>query len=110
MLTRLFSNFVSNLQVLLFVAPVTLLAIICHECAHGFVSYKLGDPTAKNAGRLTLNPFKHLDTIGTLCMLFFHVGWAKPVPINPMYYRDRKKGIIYVSLAGPVANFLFFRC
>lgn len=106
MLTRLFSNFVSNLQALLFVAPVTLLAIICHECAHGFVSYKLGDPTAKNAGRLTLNPFKHLDPIGTLCMLFFHVGWAKPVPINPMYYRDRKKGIIYVSLAGPVANFL----
>ena len=106
MLTRFFSNFLSELKALLFIAPVMLLAIICHECAHGFVSYKLGDPTAKNAGRLTLNPLKHLDPIGTLCMLFFRVGWAKPVPINPMYYHDRKKGIIYVSLAGPVANFL----
>lgn len=106
MFTRLIQSLASNLQALLFVAPVTLLAIICHECAHGFVSYKLGDPTAKNAGRLTLNPLKHLDPIGTLCMLFFHVGWAKPVPINPMYYSNRKRGIIYVSLAGPVANFL----
>ena len=105
MLARLFSNFTAELQSLLFTAPVILLAVICHECAHGFVSYKLGDPTAKNAGRLTLNPLKHLDPIGTLCMLFFHVGWAKPVPINPTYYRNRKKGIIYVSLAGPIANF-----
>ena len=70
------------------------------------MSYKLGDPTAKNAGRLTLNPLKHLDPLGALCMLFFHVGWANPVPINPWYYKDRKKGIIYVSLAGPVANFI----
>lgn len=106
MLTRLFSNFASELQSLLFTAPVVLLAVICHECAHGYVSYKLGDPTAKDAGRLTLNPLKHLDPIGTLCMLFFHVGWAKPVPINPTYYRDRKRGIIYVSLAGPIANFI----
>lgn len=106
MFTRLISNLQSELQALLFTAPVVLLAIICHECAHGWVSYKLGDPTAKNAGRLTLNPLKHLDPIGTLCMLFFHVGWANPVPINPMYYRDRKKGIIYVSLAGPVTNFI----
>ena len=106
LLTRLISNLQSELQALLFTAPVVLLAIICHECAHGWMSYKLGDPTAKNAGRLTLNPLKHLDPIGTLCMLFFHVGWANPVPINPMYYRDRKKGIIYVSLAGPVTNLI----
>jgi len=83
----LLSNFLHNLdgrlQSLLFTAPVILLAVICHECAHGWVSYKLGDPTAKQAGRLTLNPFKHLDLMGSLCMLFFHVGWAKPVPINP---------------------------
>lgn len=106
MFSRLFMNFQEQLQSLLFTAPVVLLAIVCHECAHGWVSYKLGDPTAKNAGRLTLNPFKHLDPIGALCMLFFHVGWANPVPINPMYYRDRKKGIIYVSIAGPVTNFI----
>ena len=107
---HLLSNFLHNLdgrlQSLLFTAPVILLAVICHECAHGWVSYKLGDPTAKQAGRLTLNPFKHLDLMGSLCMLFFHVGWAKPVPINPYYYRDRRKGIILVSIAGPAANFI----
>ena len=106
MFRGLFSNWQSGLQSLLFTAPVILLAIVCHEYAHGWVSYKLGDPTAKNAGRLTLNPFKHLDPLGALCMLFFHVGWANPVPINPWYYKDRKKGIIYVSLAGPIANFI----
>lgn len=95
-----------QLQAALFTLPVILPAIICHECAHGWVSYKLGDPTAKNAGRLTLNPLKHLDPIGTLCMIFFHIGWANPVPIDPRYYRDRKKGIIYVSLAGPITNFI----
>jgi len=106
----LLSNFLHNLdgrlQSLLFTAPVILLAVICHECAHGWVSYKLGDPTAKQAGRLTLNPFKHLDLMGSLCMLFFHVGWAKPVPINPYYYKDRRKGIILVSIAGPATNFI----
>lgn len=106
MFRGLFSNFQAQLQSLVFTAPVVLLAIVCHECAHGWVSYKLGDPTAKNAGRLTLNPFKHLDPLGALCMLLFHIGWANPVPINPWYYKDRKKGIIYVSLAGPVANFI----
>jgi Zn-dependent protease len=103
-MTQIISNLQSELQALLFTAPVVLLAIICHECAHGWVSYKLGDPTAKQAGRLTLNPLKHLDVLGTICMLFFHVGWAKPVPINPLYYKDRKKGIIYVSFAGPLTN------
>ena len=106
MFRGIISNWQAELQSLLFTAPVILLAIVCHECAHGWVSYKLGDPTAKNAGRLTLNPLKHLDPVGALCMLFFHVGWANPVPINPWYYRDRKKGIIYVSIAGPVANFI----
>lgn len=106
MLTNLFSYIIDQLQAALFTLPVVLPAIICHECAHGWVSYKLGDPTAKYAGRLTLNPLKHLDPIGTLCMIFFHVGWANPVPIDPRYYRDRKKGIIYVSLAGPVTNFI----
>ena len=106
MFSRLFMNFQEQLQSLLFTAPVVLLAIVCHECAHGWVSYKFGDPTAKNSGRLTLNPFKHLDPIGALCMLFFHVGWANPVPINPMYYKNRKKGMICVSLAGPVTNFV----
>ncbi len=106
MFTEIISDIKTELQALLFTAPVVLLAIICHECAHGLVSYRLGDPTAKNAGRLTLNPLKHLDPLGAICMLFFHVGWAKPVPINPMYYQNRRRGIIYVSMAGPIANFL----
>ena len=96
----------AQLGSLLFVAPAILIAIICHECAHGWMSDRLGDPTPRASGRLTLNPLRHLDLWGTLCLLFFHVGWAKPVPINPYYYKDRKKGIILVSLAGPVMNFL----
>ncbi len=79
-------------------------AITVHEYAHGFVSYKLGDPTAKYSGRLSLNPISHIDPIGALCMIFFRFGWAKPVPINPMYYRNRKRDTAIVSLAGPVAN------
>jgi Zn-dependent protease len=97
-------NLQSQLQPLVLTALVALFAIVCHECAHGWVSCKLGDPTAKNAGRLTLNPLKHIDPVGMLCMAVFRIGWAKPVPINPYYYRDRKKGILYVSLAGPVMN------
>jgi len=96
----------SRIQTYVIAALVAVLAIVCHECAHGWVSYKLGDPTAKNAGRLTWNPLKHIDPIGILCMVLFRVGWAKPVPINPYYYRDRKKGIIFVSIAGPAANFI----
>jgi Zn-dependent protease len=88
------------------------LGITCHEVAHGYVSYLLGDPTAKQAGRLTLNPLKHLDPMGTLVLVLTQlIGWAKPVPINPNYYKDYRKGILYVSLAGPMANFvvmLFF--
>ena len=98
--------YITQLQVILYVAPVMLLAIICHECAHGYVSDRLGDPTPRMSGRLTLNPFKHLDPLGTLCLLIFHMGWANPVPINPYYYKDRKKGIILVSLAGPAVNLL----
>ena len=103
---NLFYHIQSQMQAYVLTALVALLAIVCHECAHGWVSYKLGDPTAKNAGRLTLNPLKHIDPIGILCMVLFRVGWAKPVPINPYHYRDRKKGIIYVSIAGPVTNFI----
>lgn len=83
---------------------VLFTAITVHECAHGLVAYKLGDPTAKNAGRLTLNPLSHLDPIGALCMVIFGFGWAKPVPINPFYFRNRKRDTALVSLAGPAAN------
>lgn len=83
---------------------VMFTAITVHEYAHGFVAYKLGDPTAKNMGRLTLNPLAHIDPLGALMMIFCRFGWAKPVPVNPYYFNDKKKGMILVSLAGPVAN------
>lgn len=101
-----------TLQYFSIVALPFFLGVTCHEVAHGYVSYRLGDPTAKLAGRLTLNPLKHLDPIGTLVLLLTQlIGWAKPVPINPAYYKDPRRGILYVSLAGPLANFavmLFF--
>ena len=98
--------YIQQLRMLIYTVPVMLIAITVHEFAHGWVSYKLGDPTPKYEGRLSLNPLRHLDLIGTLCLLFFHMGWAKPVRINTAYYRNKRQGIIWVSLAGPVANFL----
>ena len=83
---------------------VLFTAITVHEYAHGYVAYKLGDPTAKYSGRLTLNPLSHLDPIGAVCMVLFGFGWAKPVPINPMYFRDRKRDTALTSLAGPLSN------
>ncbi|HLR34375.1 MAG TPA: site-2 protease family protein [Tissierellales bacterium] len=86
--------------------PGLFMAIIFHEVAHGYTAYKLGDPTAKNAGRLTLNPIKHIDLTGFLFLLIFKFGWAKPVPVNSMYFKHRKRDMILVSLAGPLTNFL----
>ncbi|UOF89879.1 site-2 protease family protein [Fodinisporobacter ferrooxydans] len=83
-----------------------LVAIIFHELAHGYVAYRLGDPTAKNQGRLTLNPISHIDPIGLLLILFGPFGWAKPVPINPQHFKNKRVGIALVSVAGPLANFL----
>lgn len=86
--------------------PGLLTAIIFHELAHGLTAYWLGDPTAKNAGRLTLNPIKHIDPVGFLFMLVFRFGWAKAVPINPMNFRNRKLDTILVSIAGVTVNFI----
>lgn len=86
--------------------PLILLALTGHELAHGFVSYKLGDPTPKYDGRLTLNPLAHLDPIGAVLMLIAGFGWAKPVMINPQYYKNPKSGTALVSAAGPAANLL----
>lgn len=86
--------------------PVILLALTVHEVAHGYVAYLCGDGTAKAFGRLTLNPAKHLDLMGTLCMLIAGFGWAKPVPVNMRNLRKPKRDMVLVSLAGPVANLL----
>lgn len=94
------------LQGMLYTLPAVLIAISVHEFAHGYMSYKLGDPTPKYDGRLTLNPFKHMDLTGTICLILFRMGWAKPVRINVARYKNRKQGIVLVSLAGPVMNYL----
>ncbi len=91
---------------IIYLAIGVILSMSIHEVAHGLVSYWMGDPTAKLEGRLSLNPFKHIDWAGLVCLLFFGFGWAKPVPIDSRYYKDAKTGIIWTSFAGPVANFL----
>lgn len=95
-----------NLMHLLIGVPTTLLALTVHEFAHGWVSSKLGDPTPRYQGRLTVNPLAHLDIIGTILMILTGFGWAKPVQINPNYYKNRTKGMALVAAAGPLANFL----
>lgn len=95
--------------------PIFILAVVIHEVAHGWVAYKLGDPTAKHLGRLTLNPISHVDPVGTVILPILLIimnspvvfGWAKPVPINFLGLRNPKKDIIYVGLAGPLANVIF---
>ncbi len=92
------------LRLLLFAPPV-LFALTLHECAHAWVAMRLGDPTAKSLGRVTLNPLKHLDPLGTLALFVSGIfGWAKPVPVNPANFKDPARSMVLVSLAGPLSN------
>lgn len=90
-------------QLLLSVIPA-LVCITLHELSHGFVAYKLGDNTAKQAGRLTLNPIKHIDILGLVMMVAFKFGWAKPVPVNMRSFRNPKRGMAICAMAGPLSN------
>lgn len=102
---------VNSLTGLLTLLIAVALSMSIHELAHGLVSYLFGDPTAKNSGRLSLNPFHHIDWVGLFCLMFLGFGWAKPVPVDSRYYKDPKSGIIWTSFAGPIANFLLsFLC
>jgi len=83
-----------------------LVTLTIHEYAHGYAAYKLGDNTARSFGRLTLNPIKHIDPIGAICMLFLGVGWAKPVPINPRNFKNPKRDFAISALAGPLSNII----
>lgn len=94
-------KFISELIIM---APPLLLALTFHEFSHGYIAYRLGDPTARLAGRLTLNPLHHLDPVGTLAFFIFKFGWAKPVPVNPAYFRNPKTDMLWVALAGPLSN------
>ncbi len=85
--------------------PVLLFAVTIHEYSHGKAALSLGDPTARNAGRLTLNPVPHIDPLGALCLFLFNFGWARPVPVNIRYFRNIRRDTILMALSGPVANF-----
>ncbi len=95
-----------NFRYLILSLPWIVLGLVFHEFCHAHVASRLGDPTPKQEGRLTLNPFVHLDLIGFLALVFLRVGWAKPVQINPRYYKNPMKGMLQVALAGPGGNFL----
>jgi len=89
---------------ILLALPAVLWAISFHEFCHGWVAYQLGDPTARDAGRLTLNPLAHFDVIGAIMLLLFHFGWAKPVPIDPRYFGKPRRDMVLVSVAGVAGN------
>lgn len=96
-----------DFKLLLFLTPPLLLALTVHEFSHGFIAYLLGDPTPKFNNRLTLNPLKHLDPLGTLTLFITQaIGWAKPVPINPNYFKNPWRDMALVSVAGPLSNIL----
>jgi len=98
---------------IVFIVLIYFFSIVMHEVAHGYVAYSLGDPTAKDAGRLTLNPIPHIDLVGTIILPLTSVflgspilfGWAKPVPFNPIYFRDIRRGTFFVAIAGIATNF-----
>ena len=106
MLQSLLENPMEYLTQLVLRLPAVLIAICMHESAHGWVANRCGDPTARLMGRITLNPVKHFDPVGMLCLVFFGVGWAKPVPINPLHFRNYRKDDLKVSLAGVTMNLI----
>lgn len=102
-MSRLFQLFQNPLQ-LLYVLPAIIIGLTVHEWAHAYAAYRLGDPTARNLGRMTLNPIAHIDPIGFLMLLVVGFGWAKPVPVNPRNFKNYKRDDIIVSLAGIFTN------
>lgn len=100
------SNLVRNPLLVILWFIVFAISISFHEFSHAYSAYLLGDPTAKNQGRLTLNPLKHLDPLGTLMIFLIQFGWAKPTPVNAINFENRKQGVMLTSLAGPVSNLL----
>lgn len=102
----LLQQFGDNPELIIYWFMVFAFSISVHESAHAYAAYLLGDPTAKEQGRITIDPLKHLDLFGTLMMLISFIGWAKPVPINPSNFKNKKAGTILVSLAGPLSNLI----
>lgn len=98
------TQLIQSLPLYLLSLPVMLMSLSVHESAHGYAAYKLGDPTAHSLGRITLNPIKHFDLIGFLSMLIFHIGWAKPVPINARLFKKPRRDMAITGAAGPLSN------
>ena len=93
-----------QLQNLILIAPPILLALTFHEYAHAYVAHRFGDDTARQNGRLTLNPLRHLDPLGTIMIFMVQFGWAKPVPVNPYNLRNPQRDMLWISAAGPLSN------
>ena len=91
---------------LLYLLPAILISLTVHEMAHGYTAHYLGDPTPKASGRLSFNPLHHIDPLGAIFLIFFRFGWAKPVTVNPLYFRNRKRDMGLTALAGPLSNFV----
>lgn len=108
LLDQLFSDPLKFLQDALYRIPAVLIALTMHEWAHGFIAYKLGDPTAKYMGRLTINPLKHLDPVGAIMLFFLGFGYAKPVPVNPNNFTKKHRDDLLVSIAGITMNMLLY--
>ena len=100
------NNITQYITEFLYVIPAVLIVLTVHEFGHAYVAYKMGDVTAKEEGRLSLNPLRHIDPIGLLALIIFRFGWGKPVPVDFTALRNLRKGMIFVSLAGPLANFI----
>ena len=105
-MTNVLNSISQNALSILYALPALLITITLHELAHGFVAYKLGDPTAKDLGRLTLNPLKHIDPVGFLALIILRFGWAKPVPYNSNYFKNKRLGTFLVAIAGPLTNII----
>jgi len=105
MLFRIYSDPIGTIISLIITMPALIISLTGHEFMHGYVAYKLGDPTPKNSGRLSLNPLRHLDILGSISLLLAGFGWAKPVPVNPYYLKKPKRDMSLIALAGPFANF-----
>ncbi len=99
-------NFIFRVIEILITLPVILISLSVHELCHGFAAYRLGDPTAKAMGRLSMNPLKHIDPFGFIALIFFKVGWAKPVMVDARFFKNPKRDMAITALAGPVSNFL----
>ena len=95
-----------GLITLLYTLPALLISLSVHEYAHALMAYKLGDVNQKIRGRLTLDPFKHIDPMGFICMLLFRVGWGKPVMVDDRNFKNRARGTMLTALAGPLSNFI----